>query len=170
MNMRACLAAALVIFTGATTCVAGDIRLGGTTAVRIARDASIPGKGKAGECMPFALALQKRFEAAGIPSRVIVFGYEQAGVSMITVYGDVEAQPSGQGAARGSHVMVVYDDGGRTYAMDNQSWTPRWIREATPVQMAQQFSGVQCDVKMARVLPTRRAPGHTGSNTRLATN
>lgn len=83
------------------------------------------------------------------------------------------AQPSGLGAAHGSHVVVIYNDGGRTYAMDNQSWTPRWVHDAAPMQAAQQFSGIDCSVKTARVLPEERKPkahGSTSGNSRLATN
>jgi len=172
MNMTAFVVAALVAFTGATG-MAGSIRIGDTPAARIAKDASLPGKGKLGECLPFARALQKKFEAAGIPSRIVVYNYEQGGVPAITTGGDMVAQPTGLGAFHGSHVVVLYDDGGRVYAMDNQSWTPRWVHEATPTQMAQQFSGIDCSVKTARVMPAERKPkahGVAEVNTRLATN
>jgi hypothetical protein len=173
MNMRAFIAAALMVSTGAT-CMAGGVRIGDTPAARIAKDESLPGKGKLGECLPFARALQKKFEAAGIPSRIVVYGYELGGVPAISAAGDMVAQPTGLGAIRGSHVVVIYKDGERTYAMDNQSWTPRWVHDATPKQMAQQFSGIDYSVKMARVLPEeRKAKAHgstTRANTQLATN
>lgn len=170
--MKACAAAVLVVFASAT-CIAGDIRIGDTPASRIAKDVSLPGKGQPGECLPFARALQKKFEAAGIASQIVVYNYEQGGVPAISAGGDVVAQPSGLGAAHGSHVVVIYNDGGRTYAMDNQSWTPRWLHGASPAKMAQQFSGIDCSVKTARVLPEERKSkvhGSAGANTRLATN
>jgi len=51
-----------------------------------------------------------------------------------------------------SHAVVAYEDGGRTYIMDNQSWTPQWVRGGAPIQMAQLFSGINADVKVARVV------------------
>jgi len=162
----------MVMLTG-SSCLAGGIRIGETPAAHIAKDASIPGKGKSGQCLPFAVALQKKFQAAGIASRVIVYGYEGGGVPAVTTDGEIMAQPAGGGAARGSHAVVVYDDGGRTYVMDNQSWTPQWIRNAAPVQMAQQFSGINCSVKMARVISTDRTPktlGLPSSARRIASN
>jgi hypothetical protein len=124
--------------------------------------------------MPFAIALHKKFEAAGIPSRVVVYGYESGGVPIPNAGGEISAQPVlGEGAGRGSHAVVIYDDSGRTYVMDNQSWTPQWVRNATPMQMAQQFSGINTSVKMARVLPDQQAPKgirQSGRITRLAAN
>lgn len=170
--MRVVIIAAFIALAG-IPCQAGGIRIGDTPAARIAKDASLPGKGKLGECLPFARALQKKFEAAGIPSRIVVYGYEQGGVPAISTEGDMAPQPSGVGAARGSHVAVVYEDGGRTYMMDNQSWTPHWVHNATPLQMAQQFSGIQCSVKMARVMPEERgpkAPMHVRAGSQIAAN
>jgi hypothetical protein len=55
--------------------------------------------------------------------------------------------------------------------MDNQSWTPQWVRNAAPMQMAQQFSGIHSSVKMARVLPAQRTPnGAAGKTSRIAVN
>jgi len=146
----------MLVFAGAS-CMAGGFRIGDTPAARIAKDSSIPGKGKAGQCLPFATALQKKMEAAGIAARVVVYGYEAGGVPATDATGDVSTQPAfGTAAGRGSHAVVMYNDGGRTYVMDNQSWTPQWVHNAAPVQMAQQFSGIHCSVKMARVVPTVR--------------
>ena len=164
----------MVLF-GGVSCFAGDIRIGNTAASRIAKDTSIPGKGKPGECLPFARALQKKFQAAGIPARVVVYGYEQGGVPAVTTSGDIYAQPTGTGADRGSHAVVVYEDGGRTYVMDNQSWTPQWVRNASPKEMAQQFSGINCSVKMARVedgdgVSTPKSPAKASVTRRVAAN
>ena len=144
---------ALVVFTGAP-CRAGDIRIGDTRAERIAKDTSIPGKGKGGQCLPFAMALQKKFAVAGIHSHIVIYGYEAGAVPTE----DAPLPVLGTAGTRGAHAVVVYDDGGRTYVMDNQSWVPQWVRTAAPIQMAQQFSGINCSVKMARVLHDRSAP------------
>lgn len=165
---------AMMVF-GGVSCFAGNIRIGDTAAGRIAKDTSIPGKGKPGECLPFALALQKKLQAAGVPARVIVYGYEQGGMAGVTSGGDLYAQPAGLAADRGSHAVVVYEDAGRTYVMDNQSWTPQWVHNASPMHMAQQFSGINCSVRMARVIDyggvsTPRTPTMTRSPRRIAAN
>lgn len=166
-------AAAVLLLTG-MACHAGSIRIGDTPAARIAKDTHIPGKGKAGQCLPFAQALHQKLEAAGIPSRVVVYGYESGGVPVPGAGGEIAVSPIlGDGAGRGAHAVVIYDDGGRTYVMDNQSWTPQWVRNATPMQMAQQFSGINTSVKMARVLPEQRAQksiGQPGKVARIAAN
>jgi hypothetical protein len=148
-----------------------DIRFGDTPAARIAKDVNLPGKEKTGQCLPFALALQKKFAAAGIASRVVIYGYETGGVPAVTTSGDILSQPAGTGRMRGSHAVVVYDDGGRIYVMDNQSWTPQWVQRAGAVQIAQQFSGIHCSVKMARVVnegSTPRIPALASGAVRLA--
>src|SRR5262245_9301230 len=57
----------------------GSLRIGNTPARRIAKDTSLPGKGRQDQCLVFARALHQRFQAAGIPSRVIAFRYESLG-------------------------------------------------------------------------------------------
>jgi hypothetical protein len=152
--LAALLATAFVVLNG-MPCLAGGIRIGDTPAARIAKDTSIPGKGKPGQCLPFAVALQKKFTAAGISARVVVYGYEVGGVPSQ----DASTEPVlGTAGTRGSHAVVVYDDDGRTCVMDNQSWAPQWVHTAAPRQMAQQFSGINYSVKMARVLNDRSAP------------
>ena len=48
--------------------------------------------------------------------------------------GDMTAQPAfGTAAGRGSHAVVMYNDDGRTYVMDNQSWTPQWVHNVVLV-------------------------------------
>ena len=84
-------------------------------------------------------------------------------------------ETAGRCAVRASHAVVVYQDGDRTYMMDNQSWTPQWIHNASPVQMAQQFSGINCSVKMARVINdggvgTPKSPITTNTMRRYAVN
>ena len=144
----------MILLAVGVSCYAGSIRIGDTRAARIAKDTHIPGKGQAGQCLPFAQALHQRLQAAGIHSQVVVYGYESGGVPIPIDGGEITAQPIlGEGPERGSHAVVVYDDRGRTYVMDNQSWTPQWVRNATPMHMAQQFSGINTSVKIARVLP-----------------
>jgi len=162
---------ATLLFSGMTSGYAANIRIGETLASRIAKDVSIPGKGKAGQCLPFAVALQKKLAAAGIPAQVVVYGYEAGGVPVQDVSGELTAQPVlSERGSRGSHAVVVYDDGGRTYVMDNQAWVPQWVHNASAMQMAQQFSGIHSSVKMARVLPGGGNPEATlrSMNTRLA--
>jgi hypothetical protein len=70
---------------------------------------------------------------------------------------------------------VVYDDGGRSYMMDNQLWLPRWIHNGSPMQMAQQFSGINCSVKMARVVggegkSAPKSPAMASATRRVAAN
>jgi hypothetical protein len=119
-----------------------DIRIGDTSAARIAKDAHLPGKGVPGQCLPFAAALHGKLQAAGIPSEVLVYGYE-------ATPGPGMAVSAGK---RGAHAVVLYQDGGRSYVMDNQSWAPQWLHEAAPLQMAQQFSGIACNVRVARMM------------------
>jgi hypothetical protein len=125
-----------------------DIRIGDTPAARLAKDVHITGKGVPGQCLPFAMALHKKLEAAGIPSRVIVYGYETSAVPGMSFAGGMSAEMPN----RGAHAVVAYDDGGRTYVMDNQSWIPQWVHTAAPLQTAQQFSGINYNVRMARVV------------------
>ena len=125
-----------------------DIRIGDTRAAKIAKDAHLPGKGVEGQCLPFASALHEKFEAAGIPSKVIVYGYEASAAPGLTA----DSGSSSQAGTRSAHAVVAYNDGGRTYIMDNQSWAPQWIHNAAPMQMAQQFSGINANVRIARVM------------------
>jgi len=146
MKTRKALALVAVAFLSICPSLhALDIRIGDTVAAKIAKDAHLPGKGIAGQCLPFATALHEKLQAAGIPSRVIVYGYEANAAPGL-------AAASAETGSRGAHAVVAYDDGGRTYIMDNQSWTPKWIHNAAPMQMAQQFSGLNCGVRIARVL------------------
>jgi hypothetical protein len=148
MKILGPLALIAMLMPACSSLQTAGIRIGDTPAARIAKDSHIPGKGVAGQCLPYAVALHKKLEAAGIPSRVIVYGYEASGAAGSAA----ESAPSSPAANRGAHAVVSYDDGGRTYIMDNQSWAPKWIHDAEPVKMAQQFSGLNCDVKIARVL------------------
>lgn len=143
MKIKNALALTAVLMSLCSSLHALDIRIGDTRAARIAKDSHIVGKGVSGQCLPYATALHEKFQAAGIPSQVIVYGYEASAAPGV-------AGPSGPG--RGAHAVVAYDDGGRTYIMDNQSWTPKWIHTAAPLLMAQQFSGINANVRMARVM------------------
>jgi hypothetical protein len=154
--------AAALLSLACSSAFAGSIRIGDTPAAKIAKDMHLPGKGVAGQCLPFANALHEKLQAAGIASRVIVYGYQAAGMP-----------ETGRGGIAGcaAHAVVEYDDNGRTYVMDNQSWTPKWVHAGAPVQIAQRFSGIACDVKVARVLPDALpvvASGPVGSPVRLA--
>ena len=124
---------------------------------RIAKDASLlTGKGISGQVPPCpspgAAATQVR-QAAGIPSRMIVYSYETFATPLASA---VTTQPDdlagNQPLVAGSHIVVAYEDRGRTYIMDNESWTPKWIHEASPAKMAQQMSGLDYKVQLARVV------------------
>jgi len=117
------------------------IRIGNSRAAQIAKDTSIPGKGVQGQCLRFATALHEKFQAEGIPSQVVVYGYQTSGMP--------ETNDNGNRAA---HAIVVYSDGGQTYVMDNQSWNPQLVRDGTTREVAQRFSGMNCEVKMAHAI------------------
>lgn len=139
----------------------GDIRVGNTPARKIAKDMSIPGKGVDGQCLPFAVALHHRFQAAGIPSKVIVFNYDSLGTTPGAFSGAGNfgvSKPVG-----GAHAMVAYNDEGRTYLMDNQSWMPTWVHGDSVAGFAQQFSGMDMKVADARTYAaaTPRVPRAT---------
>src|SRR5690242_9156939 len=101
---------------------AGSVRIGDTPACRMAKDPSIPGKNVTGQCLPFAVALNQKLQAAGIASKVIGYSYELPLTSPM-------AERTG---GKGAHAVVVYNDDGRTYVMDNQSWAPRWVSQTSP--------------------------------------
>ena len=114
------------------------IRIGNTQARAIAMDPSITGKYSIGKCLPFAKALDAKLRAAGIASRIVGYSYDSAGSSQL----------------RG-HAVVVYNDGGRTYVMDNQSMSPVWVKDAAIHAEVGQFSGVQMHVASAWTLSPR---------------
>jgi len=114
----------------------GGLRVGNTPARAIVRESSIKGKCVQGQCLPYALDLAKRLQAAGIPAQVI--GYR---------YGELMGGARDWGQVSG-HAVVVYQDGGRTYIMDNQSWTPRWVEHAPDKGMALQYEGMNSQVVM----------------------
>ncbi len=123
----------------------GNVRVGDTPARKIAKDMSIPGKGTDGQCLPFALALHHKFQSAGIPSKVVVYDYESLKAPN-TFAGTNHATPNG------AHAVVVYNDDGRTYVMDNQSWLPTWVPGGSIVATAQQFSGMNFGILGAHAL------------------
>jgi hypothetical protein len=137
----------------------GGIRIGDTRARRIAKDATIPGKYRDGDCLQYARALHARFRDAGIRSKVVSFHYETLPVPQ-PLFGDVPAVPplDERGGFSGAHAVVVYEDMGRTYVMDNQSWQPKWIHEASPVGAAERFSGLHTLVSDAQVISEPRHP------------
>jgi hypothetical protein len=166
-KIMASLLAMSLLLPACSSVPTGGIRIGSTPAGRMAKDPQIPGKGVPGQCLPFAMALQQKFQAAGVPSKVLVFGYETSSTSSP---GAMQSASGGSGN-RGAHAVVAYDDGGRTYLMDNQSWTPQWVHDAAPMQMAQRFAGIQYSVKMAHVVHDanfQAPPLLPSSGTRLA--
>lgn len=132
--------------TSAAQLCAVDIRIGDTLAKRIAKDMTVSGKGVIGQCLPYAQALHARFCSVGIRSKILIFNYQNL------------SSPATNGArcAAGAHAVVAFEDGGRIYIADNQSWLPVWIQEAAPASMAQQFSGKDLRVVSARVMPDGR--------------
>jgi hypothetical protein len=133
---------ALVALAAAFTHAAhAEIRIGSTPARKIAKDMSIPGKGVDGQCLQFAQALHKKLQAAGIQSKVITFSYDSLGT-----IGGAFTNTRNQG---GAHAMVAYNDGGRVYLMDNQSWMPTWVKDTGAAGLAQQFAGM--DIKVTSV-------------------
>jgi hypothetical protein len=126
----------------------GGVRIGYGSASRIARDPDIPGRNVPGQCLPFACALQARLQAAGVRSRIIEYNYELSPVPV----GDLSGLPPRDSHNPLCHAVVAYQEEGRTYIIDNQSWTPTWVREAAPVEMAQRFSGLAVNVLGARTL------------------
>ena len=125
---------------------ANHVRIGDTPARRIAKDPTLPGKGVQGECLPYAVALHRKLEQAGIPSRVVTFGYTTGRPQ------NVPATRHGLTPAVAAHAAVVYDDGGRTYMTDNQSWLPTWIGNGSLTAMAQTYAGPGVYVTDAAVL------------------
>jgi len=135
------------------TCATGpaQVHIGYGPASRIARTADIPGRNVPGQCLPFARGLHARLQAAGFRSQIIEYSYA---CPWLPTAADAPC-------AALSHAVVAYEDEGRTYIADNQSWAPTWVPKASPVTMAQRFSGIQVAVRGARIMPTedlRRPP------------
>lgn len=137
----------------------GGIRIGDTRARRIAKDATIPGKYRDGDCLQYARALHARFRAAGIRSKVVSFNYETLPVPQ-PLFGDVPAVPARdeRGGFSGAHAVVVYEDMGRTYVMDNESWQPKWIHDSSPAAAAERFSGMHTLVADAQIISEPQHP------------
>lgn len=135
---------------------AGNIRIGDTPARKIAKDPHIPGKFMDGKCLPFAAALHKKFQEAGIPSKILVFHYTRL-AALPDFFATQNALPTAAdyGGTTGSHAVVIYDDEGRTYAMDNQSWQPTWLHEDSANKLAGQLGGMRALVNSAYYLKTR---------------
>jgi hypothetical protein len=149
------IATAAALTIGSTTAEAGGLRIGSTPARKIAKDLSIPGKGVDGQCLPYALALHKRFQAAGIASKVIVYRYEAYNTAPGTFSGS--AAYGSSATKGGAHAAVAYNDGGRIYLIDNQSWMPKWVSNDSTKGWAQQFSGMDINVLEAREYNTKKA-------------
>jgi hypothetical protein len=130
----------------------GSIRVGYSAAGHIAKDMSIPGKGVSGECLPFALALQQKFEAAGIPSKIIAYSYEAMSPARFIDRSQPTPAIGRADSYSGAHAIVEYNDDGRIYIMDNQSWSPTWVHEASNAGLAQQFGGTNISIRKARIV------------------
>jgi len=130
-----------------------DVRIGDTPARRIAKDTAIAGKGVDGQCLPFARALNAKFKSAGIASKIVSFCYETL-PTPTAILGNPSVFPSisERGGLSGEHAVVVYEDQGRAYVMDNQSWQPKWIHGSTPLQISQEFSGMDVAISAARIV------------------
>ena len=76
MNTHKALTLVITMLAFCPSLHALEIRIGDTAAARIAKNSHIPGKDVPGQCLPFANALHAKFEAAGIPSEVLVYGYQ----------------------------------------------------------------------------------------------
>jgi len=129
-----------LLFT-ASPCKAFELwglRVGDTPARAIARQNAVKGKNVQGQCLPYALNLVEKLRAAGISAHVL--GY---------CYGETTGGARDWGNMRG-HAVVVYQDGGRTYLMDNQSWMPRWVEQANDNHhLAVQFEGMNSQIVTA---------------------
>jgi hypothetical protein len=150
--------AILMASVGCTSFRVGSVRVGQTKAARIAKAPSLPGKFVEGECLVFARSLHREFERAGISSKILAFRYE----SLSPIYGALDPEPSMASFKKPSvparsHAVVAYDDDGRTYLMDNESWRPRWVKAASPTQMARQFGGMDVAVRGASYLSEPQA-------------
>jgi hypothetical protein len=136
----------------------GNIRVGYSAAGHIAMDCSLPGKCERGQCLTFALALHEKFAAAGIPSKVIAYGYEALSAPTAGVEVSQPARVNADGSnLTGAHAVVAYNDDGRIYMMDNQSWRPTWVHDAGAMAMAQQFSGMNTRIRGAQTFGPRYA-------------
>jgi hypothetical protein len=147
----------------------GEIRVGDTPARAIAKETTLRGKYMDGQCLPFALALHARFRAAGIPSKVITFRYQTLPVPR-AIFGEHRAFApiNERGGITGAHAVVAYEDQGRMYVMDNQSWQPKWVHNDSPQGMARQFSGMDTLVARARVVNNFRSSTVLASRMRAA--
>jgi len=145
---------------------AGPIRIGDTRARKLAKDPHIPGKFVDGQCLPFALALRKKFEAAGIRSKILIFQYTTL-AALPDFLATANALPAAAdyGGRSGSHAVVIYDDEGRTYAMDNQSWQPTWLHDDSAEQLAGRLGGMRTLVESAYfVKPAVAKPTYHGAS------
>src|ERR1700679_2423132 len=130
INILPFIAASIMLLSASTPIYACGIRIGDSAARRIAKDAAVPGKNVEGQCLPFANALHAKFQAAGIPSQVVSFQYETLAAPREIIGEQRAAAPINErGGLTGAHAVVIYEDEGRTYVMDNQSWQPKWIHE-----------------------------------------
>lgn len=115
-------------------------RIKNTPARSIAVSRSIPYKYAPGACLPFSRALCARMRAAKIEAKMLIYTWELPRV-----------QESGR------HAVVCYQDGGRTYVMDDQRSRPVWVKPGTPKQIAQQISGTDMIITEAHYTVTRYA-------------
>ena len=131
-----------VALSACSTSPLADFRFGNTPARSMAMDPCIPGKGVPGQCLPYAMALQKKLAKAGIHAKVIAYRSENL------------SDPSKSMVGRG-HAVVAYQDRGRTYLMDNIADRPLWVEgNANPEEELGQLEGMDARIVAAwDVLP-----------------
>ena len=169
LTKKAIVSVLAALFSVGAPLSMGDIRIGDTPARRIAKEATLRGKYVEGQCLPFALALHARLRAAGIPSKIISFRYETLPRPR-EIFGERRAIApiNERGGITGDHAVVAYEDRGRTYVMDNQSWQPKWIHDDSPFGMARQFTGMDAIVAKVRVVDNPRSSYALAGRTRAS--
>lgn len=98
----------------------GQIRVGYGKVGMIAKSNDVIGKYEMNQCLPFAKDLHQRFKEAGVNSAIVAY-FWQAGFHI------------------GGHAIVLYEDEGRIYGMDNMTWRPRWLKTGKLQDMVEQF-------------------------------
>jgi len=139
--MKTALIAALVssaiVLPACSTSHLTGVRVGNTPVRSIAMDPGLPGKGVPGQCLPYALALQKKLRASGVNSEIVAYRYE-------------DLVGAGKFARNRKHAAVSFNDEGRTYLMDNVSSEPLWVENSLPVeQQLGQLEGMDARVLAA---------------------
>lgn len=119
-----------------------ELRLSYGEASKIALATDLPGKRMPGQCLPFARALAERLRAAGFQANAVTFTFQSAPGSHQNE-GTISEDYS-------CHAAVIYNDGGRTYVMDNQRGAPLWVHQGSVTNMLQRFAGPDIAVLAAK--------------------